>query len=166
MPAPSPMTKPSRPRSNGRDAAAGSSLRVDSAFIDENPPTTASWIAASVPPASMMSASSRRIVSHASPIAWAPVAHAETVAKFGPSIPNAIATCPEPTFAMPIGMKNGLIRSGPRSAMSRTFSNRVQTPPSPEPRMTPVRSASAPSIRPGRPAWSSAWRATTSPNWM
>ena len=157
---------PSRPRSNGREAASGSSLRVERAFIELKPPTTASWIAASVPPASMMSASSRRIVSQASPIAWAPVAQAETVAKFGPSIPNAIATWPEPTFGMPIGMKNGLIRSGPRSAMSRTLSNIVATPPRPDPRMTPVRSASGPSIRPGRPAWSSASRATTSPNWM
>ena len=145
------MTKPSRPLSNGREAPSGSSLRVESAFIDEKPPTTASWIAASVPPASMMSASPRRMVSHDSPIAWAPVAQADTVAKFGPSIPNAIATWPEPTFAMPIGMKNGEIRSGPRSAMSRTLSNSVATPPSPEPRMQPVRSASAPSIRPGQP---------------
>ena len=31
------MTKPSRSRSNGRDARAGSSLRVLSAFIAENP---------------------------------------------------------------------------------------------------------------------------------
>ena len=145
---------------------SGSSLRVESAFIEANPPTTASWMAASAPPASMTSASPRRIVSHASPIAWAPVAHAETVAKFGPSGPNAIATCPAPTLAIPIGMKNGLIRSGPRSAITRTLSNSVATPPSPEPMITPVRSASWPSIRSGSPAWSSAWRAATRPNWM
>ena len=63
---------------------------------------------------------------------------------------------------MPIGMKNGEIRSGPRSAMTRTLSNSVATPPSPEPRITPVRAASSPSSRPGSPAWSSAWRAPTS----
>ena len=42
---------------------------------------------ASEPPASMMSASSRRMVSYASPTAWPPVAHADTVAKLGPVMP-------------------------------------------------------------------------------
>ena len=42
---------------------------------------------ASLPPAIIVSASSLRIVSYASPIAWPPVAHAETVVKFGPTIP-------------------------------------------------------------------------------
>ena len=37
MPPPSPHTNPSRPASNGRDALCGSSLRVDMAFMDENP---------------------------------------------------------------------------------------------------------------------------------
>ncbi len=87
--------------SNGRDAASGSSLRVDSARIAANPPTSVSKMPASEPPASITSASSRRIVSHASPIAWPPVAHAETVAKFGPVIPKLMATCPEPTFGIP-----------------------------------------------------------------
>ena len=32
--------------------------------------------------------------------------------------------------------------------------------------ITPVRSASSPSMRPGKPAWSSASRAATSANWM
>ena len=146
------MTNPSRSRSNGRDAAGGSSFRVDSAFIEQNPPIAASWIAASTPPAIITSASRRRIVSQASPIAWPPLAQAETVAKFGPSGPKAIPTWPAPTLAIPIGMKNGLIRSGPRSAITRTLSKSVFTPPRPEPRITPVRSASCPSSRPGRPA--------------
>ena len=67
-----------------------------------------------------------------------------------------IATCPEPTFAIPIGMKNGEIRSGPRSAITRTLSNSVDTPPSPEPTITPVRAAVSSSRRPGSPASSSA----------
>src|SRR3546814_1578638 len=37
-PAPSLNTKPSRSRSHGRDARAGSSLRVDIAFIAQKPP--------------------------------------------------------------------------------------------------------------------------------
>ena len=153
--------------SNGREAASGSSLRVESAFIDANPPTVASWIPASTPPAIIMSASPRRIVSHASPRAWPPVAQADTVAKLGPMAPVAIAICPEPTLAMPIGMKNGEIRSGPRSAITSTLSNSVDTPPRPEPTITPVRSAiGSSSRRPGSPASSSAWRAHTSPSWM
>ena len=160
------MTKPSRPRSKGREAASGSSLRVDSAFIDAKPPSVASWMAASTPPAIIRSASPRRIVSQASPRAWPPLAQADTVAKLGPMAPVAMATCPAPTFAMPIGTKNGEIRSGPRWPITSTFSNRVATPPSPEPMMTPALAAISASSRPGRPAWTRAWRAQTSANWM
>ena len=56
-PAPSPRTKPSRSRSQGRDAALGSSLRVDSARMAAKPPTPKGDTVASVPPATMMSAS-------------------------------------------------------------------------------------------------------------
>ena len=93
-PPPSPITNPSRSWSNGRDAASGSSLRVDSAFIDAKPPIVASWMPASTPPAIIRSASPRRIVSQASPSAWPPVAHADTVAKLGPIAPVAMATWP------------------------------------------------------------------------
>ena len=134
--------------------------------MDANPPTVASWMPASTPPAIIRSASPRRIVSHASPRAWPPLAHADTVAKFGPIAPVAMATWPAPTFAMPIGMKNGEIRSGPRSPITSTLSNSVATPPSPDPTITPVRAARSSSSRPGRPAASSACRAQTSANWM
>jgi len=50
------MTKPSRPASNGRDARSGSSLRVESAFIAQKPPTASGTIVASVPPAIIASA--------------------------------------------------------------------------------------------------------------
>ncbi len=56
MPAPSPMTKPSRSASNGRLAFSGSSLRCDSAFIAQKPPTASGVITASVPPAIIASA--------------------------------------------------------------------------------------------------------------
>ncbi len=139
---------------------------MERAFIEANPPTVASWTPASTPPAIIMSASPRRIVSHASPSAWPPVAHAETVAKLGPIAPVMIAIWPAPTFAMPIGMKNGEILSGPRSPISSTLSNSVFTPPSPDPTITPVRAARSSSRRPGSPAWSRAWRVQTSANWM
>ena len=46
MPAPSPMTKPSRSLSHGREAFSGSSLRVDNAFIAQKPPTEVGVITA------------------------------------------------------------------------------------------------------------------------
>ena len=58
------------------------------------------------------------------------------------------------------------MRSGPRKAFVEMPSTSVPTPPSPVARITPVRSASSPSNRAGSPAWSSASRAATSPNWM
>ena len=56
------------------------------------------------------------MISLASPIAWPPVAQAETVVKLGPVIPNWMAIWPAPTLGMPIGTRNGLIRFGPRRA--------------------------------------------------
>jgi len=79
-PAPSPITNPSRPRSNGREAAAGSSLRVESARIAAKPATSGSEMTASADPASITSASPRRMISHASPTAWPPLAQADAIA--------------------------------------------------------------------------------------
>ena len=56
IPAPSPITKPSRSLSNGRDAFSGSSLRVDSAFMLEKPAIASGVTAASAPPVIIMSA--------------------------------------------------------------------------------------------------------------
>ena len=92
MPAPSPMTKPSRSLSNGRLAFSGSSLRVESARIAAKPPTPIGVIAASEPPAIITSASSRRMISNASPIAWAEAVHAVQVARFGPRALKRIET--------------------------------------------------------------------------
>ncbi len=114
-PAPSPMTNPSRPRSNGREAAEGSSLRVDRARIAAKPPTRTSLIPASDEPAIITSASPRRIISHASPRAWPPVAQADETAKLGPRAPKTMAAWPAARLGIAIGMKNGLIRSGPFS---------------------------------------------------
>ena len=137
-PAPSPITKPSRPRSNGREAAAGLSLRVERARIAAKPPTSASVMPASDEPAIITSASPRRMISHASPRAWPPVAQAEETAKFGPSAPNRIAAWPDARFGIAIGMKNGLIRSGPFWTPIVTCSAKVLPPPIPVPRRIPV----------------------------
>ena len=82
--APSPITKPSRSRSNGRDARFGSALRVLMAFIAAKPPMPSGTTVASVPPANITLASPRLMVAQASPSACVAVAQAEQVAKFGP----------------------------------------------------------------------------------
>ena len=89
MPEPSPITKPSRSRSNGREARAGSSLRVESARMEQNPPTPRGVMAASLPPAIITSASPRWMSRKESPIAWALVVQAVQVAEFGPLAPGA-----------------------------------------------------------------------------
>ena len=113
MPAPSPITKPSRSLSKGREAFSGSSLRVESARIAQKPPTPSGVIAASEPPAIMTSASPRWMRRKESPTAWAPLAHAVAVAEFGPLAPVRIETQPEARLTIAAGMKNGLILRGP-----------------------------------------------------
>ena len=87
MPAPSPITKPSRSASNGRLARSGSSLRVESAFMAANPPTPIGVMAASVPPQIITSASPRWIRRKESPTACAEAEQAVAVAEFGPFAP-------------------------------------------------------------------------------
>src|SRR5690349_4044281 len=87
MPAPSPITKPSRSLSNGRLAFSGSLLRVESAFITEKPPNDSGVIDASAPPAMQASVSPYLTDLYASPIACAEVEHADTGDQFGPLAP-------------------------------------------------------------------------------
>src|SRR5271154_4512419 len=76
MPAPSPMTKPSRSLSHGRLARAGSSLRVESARMAANPPTPMGVMAASEPPAIITSASPCWMMRMESPVEGALVGQA------------------------------------------------------------------------------------------
>src|SRR5690606_15646674 len=142
-PEPSPMMKPSRSRSKGRLARAGSSLRVDSARIAPNPPTPIGVMAASEPPAIIASASPRRMISNASPMACAEAEQAVQVAEFGPLAPNRMDTCPEARLMMADGMKNGEMRRGPPSSSARCSRSIVENPPMPEAMKTPTRSALA-----------------------
>src|SRR5205085_3671330 len=112
-PAPSLITKPSRSRSNGLDARSGSSLRVLSAFIAENPARPIGTIDASDPPARKMSASPNLIMRHDSPIALFDVAHAVTMQRFGPRRPNSIEINPLAMLLISIGMVKGEVREGP-----------------------------------------------------
>jgi hypothetical protein len=88
MPAPSPITKPSRAASQGREARSGISAKpVDSALQALNPAMPISQIGFSAPPATITSASPARMIRAASPIACAPVEQAVTTAWFGPVKP-------------------------------------------------------------------------------
>ena len=92
FPAPSPITKPSRSLSKGRLALSGSSFRVESAFMAENPAIAKGITVDSVAPATITSALPMRMMSAASPSAWLPVAQAVTRQRFGPISPWRSAT--------------------------------------------------------------------------
>ena len=110
IPEPSPITNPSRSRSNGRDACLGSSLRVDKARIDAKPATDIGVIALSAPPQIIASASPRSIRRKLSPIACAPAEHAVAVAEFGPFAPWRLKTSPRSRSP---NYKERRTRSGP-----------------------------------------------------
>ena len=112
---PSPITKPSRSRSKGRQAFSGSSFRVDRARMEANPPTLMGVMAASDPPQSMASASPRAMIRNESPMAWDPEEQAVQVAVLGPLAPNRMESCPAARLIMEEGMKKGEIRLGPPS---------------------------------------------------
>src|SRR5256714_14095121 len=113
IPAPSLITKPSRWRSNGREARSGWSLRLLSALIAENPARPSSTTDASEPPARKISASPNLIVRHDSPIELFEVAQAVTMHMFGPRKPNSIEMTPLAMLLISIGMVNGDVRDGP-----------------------------------------------------
>ena len=106
-----------------------------------NPPTPIGVIAASEPPAIMTSASPRRMISNASPIACAEAEHAVQVAEFGPRAPKRIETWPAARLMMAAGMKNGEILRGPPSSSALCSRSMVVNPPMPDAMNTPTRSA-------------------------
>ena len=140
-PAPSPSTKPSRSLSQGRLAPAGSSLRVESARAEAKPPIASSVTVASAPPATITSASPRRIDLPASPMQCVEVVHAVTIAMFGPLAPSRIERLPAIMLMIVPGMKNGEMRRGPFFLSSSCIASMSGKPPMPEPKLTPMRSA-------------------------
>src|ERR1019366_4090650 len=141
MPAPSPMTKPSRSLSQGRLARAGSSLRVERARMAANPPTPMGVMAASAPPAIITSASQCWMMRKESPMEWALVVQAVAVASFGPLAPNLMETCPAARLTMEAGIKKGEILRGPPSSSAVCSRSITSNPPMPEPICTPTFSA-------------------------
>src|ERR1700745_2448468 len=101
------MTKPSRSRSNGREARSGLSLRVLSAFMAENPAKPISTMDASEPPARKISASPDLIIRQDSPMALFDVAQAVTIQRFGPRRSNSIEITPPAMVLINIGMGKG-----------------------------------------------------------
>src|SRR5690606_17761180 len=73
-------------------------------------------------------------------------------------------TSPEAMSAMNMGTKNGLIRCGPRSSMTRACSSNVRIPPIPLPMITPILSRFRRSKWSVRPASSTACWATAMAN--
>ena len=142
--APSAMTKPSRSASNGRDACAGSSLRVLSAPIRANAEIVSGVTPASVPPATMTSALPSRSMRAPSPIALAPDAHAVEMQRFGPVQPKLMAMVPAVALGIIIVTKNGLTRLGPRSMNVDSLCSIVSSPPTPVAAITAQRLGSAP----------------------
>src|SRR6266542_3883420 len=117
-PAPSLITKPSRSRSNGREARSGSSLQVLSAFMAENPARPISTIDASEPPARKTSASPNLMIRQDSQMALFDVAQAVTIHKFGPCRLNSIEMTPLAMLLISLGIVKGEFREG--TFVSRT----------------------------------------------
>src|SRR5881397_395127 len=134
------MTNPSRPASNGRDARAGSSLRVLIARMMLNAAYVSGASGASAPPASMTSARPSRTAWKASPTAIVP--DAQLIA-FGPVNPNSMAIL---QLAAPQNTANASEGSSPRGPSARyrgTWDSANDTPPSAEPIIVPTRSGSS-----------------------
>jgi hypothetical protein len=93
MPAPSPITKPSRVESKGRAAVLGLSRRDDMAVSLTKPVIPSGWIMLWRTPANMISASPARMISKASPIACVLAAQAVMQLLLGPRQPNSAARC-------------------------------------------------------------------------
>ena len=81
----------------------------------------------------------------ASPMACAPVEHADTCDMFGPLAPNRMESCPGARLTMIIGTKNGEMPCrGPFSQSVVQVASMVLTPPRPAPTKQPTRSANSP----------------------
>src|SRR5256886_4466999 len=154
-PEPSPRTNPSRPLSNGRDAASGSSLRVDIARMAANPASGSGWITASVPPATATSARPERRMSSAQATASAPVAQALVGACTPAFAPSSRPTHAAGPLGISIGIVCGLTLRGPDASRMSSWLSSVVAPPMPLPTTTASRSPSTPAS--ASPASAHAW---------
>ena len=142
MPAPSLRTKPSRSRSKGRLAWAGSSFRSESARMAAKPARPIRVSAASLPPVIITSASPHWIARKALPMELAALAQAVTMHSFGPRRPHWIETCPLAELAISLGMVKAETLSGPFMSSRSCWVSISVRPPMPEPIVTPQRNGS------------------------
>lgn len=142
--APSARTKPSRSRSNGREAAEGASRRRESALSRSKPADVMGSTAASVPPASTASQRQARSRSSANPSADAPDAHAVERPSDTPCRPRSMDTEAAAMFPMAFGTASGLTGRGLASASRAACSSHVPRPPHALPIRTPTRAGSQP----------------------
>mmetsp|Transcript_23715 Transcript_23715/g.51129 ORF Transcript_23715/g.51129 Transcript_23715/m.51129 type:complete len:215 (-) Transcript_23715:280-924(-) len=134
------MTKPARSASKGRLAVCGESLEVvHIARILLKPAKPSGVIVASLPPASITSASPYWMYLSASPSAWVPVAHALTMPKLGPMAPRSMAIIEPAVFPMMDGRRKGVMRLGPLLNRISQLCSTAERPPTPEPTSTPNR---------------------------
>ena len=113
-------------------------MRVERARMDAKPPTEMGLTGASAPPVIITSASPNWMMRKASPIAFAPEAHAVTVEFVGPLAPKRMLTSPVNMLMIIIGIKKGLILVAPFSIKTVCWFSSVSIPPIPEPITTPV----------------------------
>ena len=112
-PAPSPNRNPSRSRSNGREACAGSSLRLDSAPMLASAAKATGSSGASEPPARTTSTSPRWIIRRPSRNAMTELAQAATWVMTGPVRPYSMDSWQAAIEPDSAGMANGLTWPGP-----------------------------------------------------
>jgi hypothetical protein len=79
-------------------------------------------------------------------IACVPAAHAVQIVSFGPWSPNRIDTAAPGAFDIIIGTRNGETRRSPFSSRTSICSSRVWMPPTPVPKIVPIRSGVAVSV--------------------
>src|SRR3954451_21519138 len=162
-PAPSPRTKPSRVRSNGRETSVWErpSRGDPSPRMLPKPAWATSSSGISVEPAMIVWTSPRRMISAASPIEFVPVEQAVTTQMLWPIAPVSMAIMPEVESTRPLAMNVGATRLGPFSARIFQLSIMRFWPPAPEPNTTPMSSRFSSVI--SRPASATACFAAATP---
>ena len=163
IPAPSPITKPFLSWSNGIDAFFTSSV-VFNAVKEVKPATPIGVILASVPPATITSASPCWMERNASPMEWVPVAHAVTTLMHFPLRPNWIETFPAAMLLIIKGTNNGSTLPGPFSNSLFSLRSKACKEPIPDPTLTPTRKGSSFSM--SMPDVSRASFAAATANWQ
>jgi hypothetical protein len=135
--APSPITKPSRRASKGREMPVSESAsRAAKAAL-------ASGVsAASEPPVTTASASPAWIMRADAPIAWAPAAQADRIEYECPRSLWRMATAAAPALPIMSGTASGETRSAPFSIRVSLPCSSVPMPPIPVPMMQPMRAGS------------------------